>query len=157
MEPAPVAPSPAVTRGAGRARGTRPVGNGGARPPLPVTQLDAPSPFAAPSAFGERAPARSAAPPPSASSARRPEPVAAGHPNHRHPTPAARRELLAGPSAIAAARARNGGSPQRRAAQLSATRGAASPGRRAAAVQSAFAANRGSAAEAGALASRYDA
>ena len=157
MEPAAVAPSPAVTRGAGRARGARPVGNG-ARPPLPVTQLDAPSAFAAPSAFSERAPARSAAPPPSASSARRhpsPSPRVTQTIVTQHPTPAA--SYSPGQSAIAAARARNGGSPQRRAAQLSATRGAASPGRRRADVQAALAANRGSAAEAGALASRYDA
>ena len=108
--PAPVAPSPAVTRGArrapARARWQR------RAPPLPVTQLDAPSAFAAPSAFSERAPARSARPSQRVVGAAPPEPVAAGHPNHRHPTPDARRELFAGP-----VRDRGGPRAQRRQPQ----------------------------------------
>ena len=125
-EPAPVAPSPAVTRGAGRARGARPVGNG-ARPPLPVTQLDAPSAFAAPSAFSERAPARSAAPPPSASSARRhpsPSPRVTQTIVTQHPPPAAsfrRASPRSRRPARATAAARSGGplnSPPRAAPPL---------------------------------------
>ena len=141
-----MAPSPAVTRGAGRARGARPVGNGGARPPLP--DQPTPSPFAAPGVQREGAGAQRCPLP-----ARR-QRGAASLPRvtqtivTQHPPPARATGL-----AIAAARARNGGGPAA-AAQLSAAR-RRSPG--GGADVQARSRRIGCAAEAGALASRYDA